>query len=208
MLYYREPNTTRIVTISEFCREEFKKYYGEVYTRFEIKKIFHGSELNENMYKKNWNKKGIVLGNWANENKGKKVIEKIKDNKYSFKKLSIYPESVYFEEYNEKKQKIYLESDIFLQLSLCEGNSYATLDALLCGIPVVASNVGLFYKDVPEDCFVKIEWERNNDIEYIKEKLDYAWENKEEIGRKGREWYLKNSNYKKWKKEMEEYVYN
>ena len=65
------------------------------------------------MYKKNWNKKGIVLGNWANENKGKKVIEKIKDNKYSFKKLSIYPESVYFEEYNEKKQKIYLERYIF-----------------------------------------------------------------------------------------------
>ena len=82
------------------------------------------------------------------------------------------------------------------------------MDALLCGIPVVASNVGLFYKDVPEDCFVKIEWERNNDIEYIKEKLDYAWKNKEELGRKGREWYLKNSNYKKWKKEMEDYVYN
>ena len=208
MLYYREPETTRIVTISQFCTDEFNKYYGEVYKRFKIKKIFHGSELNENMYKKKWNKKGIVLGNWANENKGEKVIEKIKDDKYNFKNLSVYPESADFEEYNEKKQKIYLESDIFLQLSLCEGNSYATLDALLCGIPVVASNVGLFYKDVPEDCFVKIEWERNNDIEYIKEKLDYAWKNKEELGRKGREWYLKNSNYKKWKKEMEDYVYN
>ena len=171
MLYYREPETTRIVTISEFCTDEFNKYYGEIYTRFEIKKIFHGSELNENIYKKNWNKKGVILGNWANENKGEKVIEKIKDDKYNFKKLSIYPESVDFEEYNEKNRKIYLEMIYFYNYHYAK-NSYATLDALLCGIPVVASNVGLFYKDVPEDCFVKIEWERNNDIEYIKEKLD------------------------------------
>ena len=208
MLYYRNPNRTRIVSISEFCTEEFTKYYGEVYKKFEIKKILHGSELDEKKYKKNWNKRGIILGNWANANKGKEIVKLIRDKKYMFKKLSILPKNMNFKEYNEEKQEIYLNSDIFLQLSLCEGNSYATLDALLCGIPVVASNVGLFYKDVPEDCFVKIDWKRNNDINYIKSRLDYAWENKEEIGRKGREWYLKNSNYKKWKREMEDYVYN
>ena len=59
----------------------------------------------------------------------------------------------------KRKQNIYLQSDIFLQISNSEGNSYATLDALICGLPIVSSNVGLFYKDVPEDCFVKLEWD-------------------------------------------------
>ena len=100
--------------------------------------------------------------------------------------------------FNQKKQDIYLNSDIFLQLSNSEGNSYATLDALLCGIPVVSSNVGLFYKDVPEDCFVKLDWTRNNDVKYVKEKLKYAWEHREELGRKGREWYMKNYRLENW----------
>ena len=55
------------------------------------------------------------------------------------------------EKFNNDKQQIYCNSDIFLQLSNSEGNSYATLDALLCGLVVISSNVGLFYKDVPED---------------------------------------------------------
>ena len=76
------------------------------------------------------------------------------------------------------------------------------MDALLCGLPVVSTNVGLFYKDVPEDCFVKIEWNRKNDMKYVKEKLLYAWENKEEIGRKGREWYMKNCRMMDWKDNM------
>ena len=91
-----------------------------------------------------------------------------------------------------------LNSDIFLQLSLCEGNSYATLDALVCGVPVVSSDVGIFYKDVPEDCFVKIDWRRNNDLNYIEEKLNYAWENKEILSKKGREWYLNNCQLDHW----------
>ena len=100
--------------------------------------------------------------------------------------------------FNQKKQNIYLNSDIFLQLSNSEGNSYATLDALLCGVVVVSSNVGLFYKDVPEDCFVKLDWTRNNDVKYVEEKLKYAWEHREELGRKGREWYMKNCRLENW----------
>jgi len=85
---------------------------------------------------------------------------------------------------------------------LCEGFSYSALDALLCGIPVISTNTGLFYSDIPEDCFVKIDWLRRNDLNYVKEKLDYAWEHKEELGRKGREWYLKNCEFENWKKVM------
>ena len=67
---------------------------------------------------------------------------------------------------------------MFLQISLCEGNSYATLDALICGLVIIASDVGAFYKDVPENCFVKLDWRRNNDINYVQSKIDYAWENR------------------------------
>ena len=72
----------------------------------------------------------------------------------------------------------------------------------MCGIPVISSNVGLFYKDIPEDCFVKLDWERNNDLTYVEEKIKYAWEHKEEIGKKGREWVLKHCNMKDWIKQI------
>ena len=62
-------------------------------------------------------------------------------------------------------------------MSNSEGNSYATLDALACGTPVVSTKVGLFYKDVPEDCFVSLDMNRlhpgEEDIDYILERLDY-----------------------------------
>ena len=69
-----------------------------------------------------------------------------------------------------------------MQLSNSEGNSYATLDALLCGLVVISSNVGLFYKDVPEDCFVKLDWKRLNDIPYLIEKIEDSKANNQYLG--------------------------
>ncbi len=84
--------------------------------------------------------------------------------------------------------------------------SVNTLDALLCGIPVISTNTGLFYGDVPEDCFVKIDWKRRTDVDYVKEKIEYAWKHKEELGRKGREWYMKNCKFENWIKAMRKYI--
>ena len=103
---------------------------------------------------------------------------------------------------------------MFLQISLCEGFSYAALDALLNGLVVISSNVGFFYKDIPEDCFVKIDWKRINDTEYIKSKIEYAWENRDQISKNGRKWYMENCRFIDWEKKMKsilndfyEYVY-
>ena len=208
MLYHRDPSNTEIISISQFCTDEFTRYYGETYTRFKNTKILHTSELDETRYKKEWNNKPVVVGNWTGVNKGAVAIQKLVNNSNNFKfnKLSVWPTQAGINDWNRRKQDAYLNSDIFLQLSLCEGNSYATLDALLCGIPVVSSNVGLFYSDVPEDCFVKIEWERNNDAKYVEEKLKYAWENKEELSKKGREWYLKNCRFGDWINKMRDII--
>ena len=201
MLYYRKPETTTIISISQFCTDEFTHYYKDNYTKFKNTKLLHATEFDETRYKTSWNKKPIILGNWKDVNKGSLIIQQIKNsiNNYEFRHLNSYPLHINdIEPWIKRKQTHYLESDLFLQLSLCEGYSYASLDALICGIPVVSSNVGLFYKDIPEDCFVKIEWERNNDLNYIEEKIKYALDNKEEIGKKGREWVLKHCNMKEW----------
>lgn len=207
MLQHRDPATTKIISISQFCTDEFTKYYHELYTKFERTKILHTSELNERYFKKKWNDKPIVLGNWKDVNKGKNVIKQLMSNQdFIFNDLHVHPDQKGIIDFNYRKQSIYLNSDIFLQLSLCEGNSYSTLDALLCGIPVVSSNVGLFYKDVPEDCFVKIEWQRNNDVEYVKSKIQEAWKRRDELSRKGRQWYLKNCGFVQWCKAMKKYI--
>merc|ERR1712070_583737 len=131
-------------------------------------------------------------------------IPELKKNisEFKFLQLNVHGDHRGIDNFNKRKQDIYLNSDIFLQISNSEGNSYATLDALLCGIPVVASNVGLFYKDIPEDCFVKIDWTKNNDVKYVEGRLKYAWENKEKIGRKGREWYMKHCRLTNWLEKM------
>ncbi len=210
MLYHRDPNRTRIISISQFCTDEFTKYYDETYTRFPCSKILHTSELEEGKVKTKWNNKPIILGNWQGVNKGKLVVDSLsKSDQFIFKRLSVHPTELSqygIDDFNRRKQAIYLESDMFLQISLCEGNSYATLDALLCGIPVISTNTGLFYSDVPEDCFVKIDWKRRTDVNYVKEKIEYAWKHKEELGRKGREWYMKNCKFVDWSSKMKELI--
>ena len=58
----------------------------------------------------------------------------------------------------------------------------------------------------PKDCFVKIEWEKNNDLEYVEEKLKYAWEHRDKLSRNGREWYLKNCGFNNWIKIMRKLI--
>ena len=210
MLFDRNPLNTHIVSISQFCTDEFTRHYPERYPLFPNTKILHSSEFNEEQYKMQFNNCPIVLGNWGTITKGKNIIPKLQQNlqNFVFQTLSIKPnvkESI--ESFNIRKQKMYLDSDIFLQISSHEGNSYASLDALLCGLIVIATNVGLFYKDVPEDCFVKLDWNKSNDMNYCLEKIKYGWENRESISKNARNWYMQNARFVDWKKKMTDLVH-
>ena len=94
MLYHRDPNHTRIISISQFCTDEFTKYYGETYTRFPLTKILHTSELDETKYKTSWNKTPVILGNWQGINKGRDVVAQLSQiGKFIFKKIISASES-------------------------------------------------------------------------------------------------------------------
>ena len=174
MLDYRNREKTIIISISQSCTEDFQKYYGEKYNKFKREDILHVSELDENRFKKTFNTSPIVLGNWGHVKKGSKLIPLLKNNlrNFKFQQLNVQLNGNNYKDFNKRKQDIYLNSDIFLQISNSEGNSYATLDALLCGLVIVASDVGLFYKNVPEDCFVKMDWRKNSDLGYVQNCLE------------------------------------
>ncbi len=203
MLKYREVDTTKIISISSACSDDFTNYYQNDYSKFTRIDIFHPSELNENIYKTSFNTSPVILGNWAHIKKGKNLIPimKSKLTTFKFQQLNVsMGRDVSL--HNSKKQEIYCNADIFLQISNSEGNSYATLDAMMCGLVIVASNVGLFYKDVPDNCFVKLEWSKNNDFEYVEKQLKYAWENRYELSKNARNWYLNNYGFNDWKSKM------
>ena len=208
MLDYRRPDNTKILSISKACTVDFTKYFGKKYTKFDRIDLLHASELDETRYKTSFNRSPQVLGNWHGLKKGQRFMPYLKKRAKNFKfnQLSVNIKNGNIEDFNKRKQDIYLKNDIFLQLSNSEGNSYASLDGLICGMVVVSSNVGLFYDDVPEDCFVKLDWTRNGDVEYVESKLRYAWENREAISKRGREWYMKNCRFIDWEKRMLELV--
>lgn len=214
MFSYRNRNKTIFLSISEFTSKVFKEYYPLQYKNHKVFKILHPSELNENLYKKEFNNKPVILGNWKGIKKGEKIIDNLIKNilGYKFKQLSIgikkpYSKSDIFS-FNEKKQEIYLQADIFLNISNSEGNAYAMIDAMICGLPIVTTKVGLFFDDVPSNCFVELSLEKINSPEYVQERINFAWQNRYELSKNIREYYLQNCNFNKWEKEIRNLITN
>ena len=53
---------------------------------------------------------------------------------------------------------------------------------------------------------MKLDWTRVNDIDYIRTKINYAIENKENIGRKGREWFVNNCTFDLWRNKFKNII--
>jgi len=207
MLYLREPKNTQIVSCSTFCIDEFMKYFSDIYPKFNRKLILHTSELNNRVYKTYFNNEPRIFGNFATEIKGLHIYEKLKTMypNIHIESLNVkYNQFIHksFADYNNDKQLYYIQRDIFLQLSGHEGNSYATLDAFLCGNIVVATDVGLTYKDVPEDCYVKLDYTKVNDVNYVMDKINYAWNNRILLSHNARNYFMEHCNFTQWKDTM------
>lgn len=212
MLTYRDPKCTHIVSISQSTKDDFKLIYDEAYTKFDNTMIFHCSQFDEHV-KKTYNeigtsiKKPKILGNFG-QKKGN--IEPFRNSKlsqlYTFEQLNINGRNFKdVESFVSAKQGIYIDSDVFLQISNSEGFSYAALDAALCGLVIVSTEVGLFY-EVPKDCFVVLDLDKIYDIPYIEKKIEYALENKAVLGAKIRSWTLENCSRQLFEKRTKDLV--
>lgn len=215
MLSYRDPKNTWIISTAKSCTYDFTRYYSNLYTRFKIIDILHTSELNESISKEKFNNKPIILGNWNHIKKGKHLFPKLSDllPEFEFKHLSVKPENnETLESFNLRKQKQYLECDMYLMISNSEAGPYTSIDAMNCGLVNISTNVGIFEFDVPEEAFIKLDFTKcygnNIDYEYIKNKIIFAWKNKEQLSKNARNWYLKNTKFGDWKIKMQDLVEN
>lgn len=97
----------------------------------------------------------------------------------------------------------FAEGDIYIQASFYEGNSYATLEAMSCGLPVVASRTGLF-----EDTVFKPMVGLVCDWDATAESFAAALQSvkKFRFDLKPREWVLENANFDKFAAEWQQYI--
>lgn len=204
MIHLRKPENTIMISPSIFCINEFSRIYGSSYNNFKKYYIPHASELNENIYKTKFNKKPVIIGNWSSELKGSNYIDKLinKLPEFEFKKMDIDFTNKTIDEYNMCKQKYYTDGDIYLCLSLVEGASYSTIDAMMNNLLIVSTNVGIMENEVSDKTFIKMDW-NNLDIDIICKNIKFIWENRDKYNNKSREEYFKLISWNKWKEKWE-----
>jgi len=139
-----------------------------------------------------------------------KVVTFMRVPEFQFQQLNVMPQiNETLQSFNKRKQEQYLQSDIFIQFALCEGSSYSALDSLLTRQILVSTNTGFAY-ELNKDSFVEIDWKKcygdTIDYEFLCSKIRYAWNNKEELSQKGREWYMKNCRFANWEVQMKNTV--
>tara|TARA_B100001248_G_C27386794_1_gene460099 strand:- start:1599 stop:2648 length:1050 start_codon:yes stop_codon:yes gene_type:complete len=206
MFNYRDSKTTKIISCSTDCLDSFNKQSNE-YKNFKKTIILHSSEIKSNIYNKKFNKKPIIIGNWKKYNKGETILPYLKRRLPQYEFINIQTSNTNdINEHNNEISNIYNNADIYLQLSVAEGFSYSCLDGFNHNLLICGTNVGLLYKDVPKNIFVKINWKKRDDIEYVAKKIEYLWNNKYKYKNKSKKWFDKKCNMKKWKRKTKKFI--
>jgi hypothetical protein len=209
MFHLRKPENTIFVSPTKFCRNEFARIYGKKYNMYKNIFIPHVSELDETKYKTSFNKKPVIIGNWIQNSKGRDLIDDLIKElpEFEFRPLQIDFTNKSIEEYNNMKQQMYIDADIYLCLSIVEGSSYSVLDAMLNNLLIVSTDVGIMENEVSKDSFIELSW-KDRGIENISKNIRYIWENKERYFNKSREEYFRLINWEKWESEWKKLVNN
>jgi len=213
MLHHRDPAKTLIVSISKSCTDDFTRFFGKDYLKFDRRTVLHPSELDQAAYKNAFvNPKPVILGNWSHMKKGRHLIPILRQMlpEFEFRQLAVLPRpGENINGFNARKQAMYLGADMFLQVANSEGFSYASHDAMICGLVPVCTNVGAFYGDVPADCFASLDWEKCYgvpDFVYITTVIRGAWDSRHSISENARRWYIHNTSFDSWAATMKELV--
>ena len=138
-----------------------------------------------------------VIGDWRTPSKGRDLIPKLREQcpEFSFNQLSCG---------KYDKANGYANQNIYLSLSACEGNSYAIMDAIACGIPVVATDVGLFGGDYDKRLGEIISGQDRTNVSVIKEQLHKVYNNYEQYN--PTQWMNQTIPFDRWKTLWKDFV--
>lgn len=116
--------------------------------------------------------KPIVIGDWRNHNKGANSWQRIAEAnpQWELKPLNFRDETGRREQYGK--------ASLFLNLSLCEGFSYALADAEAAGLLIVTTDTGAFFEFV--DCRVT-SWQLRDDAERMAEAIKTKLQNGRQV---------------------------
>lgn len=207
MLEHRKVETTIMMPICTSVREDFRRYHGPEYDKYKNDTILHYSFFDEKKvkkYKTETNLKTRILGKF--NGKTSEVIDDIINSelsdKYYFQNLN--SDGRFFKtvaDYIDSLQKTYLQCDMYLQLSNHENSVYEVLDAAVCGIVILSTNIGAC-SDMPGDCYVRIDYNKAQDISYIENRIEYGLANKQTLTQNARKWVSENHTKRIWKNEI------
>lgn len=123
-------------------------------------------------------------------------IERRLCDKFKFKLLQA-PEG--------KEVSFYQWADLALSCSYYEGNSYFLLEAMACGLPVVATETGLFEDQSFEGSGMGvIVYPYNAKVEYFIEAIELIFKDKKRYV--PRRWVLENCSLEKWEKQWKDFL--
>lgn len=207
MLKYRKPEKTLIVSCSNSCIDDFSEYYDEEYKNFKKILLWHSSELDEKDYKKGFNKKPIILGNWNHMKKGGKYIPALQKllPEFKFQQLKTSP-TRNIKSHNSEKSNIYKSADIFLHLANSEGYGYATIDGFNKNLLICGTNTGILYdiekEKYDEEVAIIFDWQKASDVNFVAERIKYIWKNRDKYFGRSKEWYDNNVKFEEWKSKI------
>lgn len=185
----KRPNTW-FVGISKFTERAAKDHHAVI----DDIVILHGVDTKTDIPA---TKGRSVVGDWRTESKGSKIIDNIraKCDTFTFSNLKCG---------QHNKHTGYQNHNIYMCISYHEGNAYAVMDAIACGLPVLSTTAGLFDGDYDKRLGEVIPWQERNNVNLIQEKLQKIYDNYDNYDPIG--WLQEVIPFDKWKKKWKEFA--